>query len=53
MSEDLKMVHSQLDKAKISNNVDSVFLSGLRAKQGTHARLMMEAVEHIKQAEMV
>ena len=52
MSEDLKSLHSQLDKFKISNRVDSVYIVGLMTKQGTHARLLMEAVEHMRQAEL-
>ena len=51
VSEDLKSLHSQLDKFKISNRVDSMFIIGLMTKQGTHARLMMESVEHMRQAE--
>ena len=52
VSEDLKALHSQLDKFKISNQIDKMYIISLMTKQGTHARLLMEAVEHMRQAEM-
>ena len=52
VSEDLKALHSQLDKFKISNQIDKMYIIGLMTKQGTHARLLMEAVEYMRQAEL-
>ena len=51
VGEDLKALHSQLDKCKVTSKVDSLFLIGLKTKQSTHARLLMEIVEHMRQAE--
>lgn len=48
VSEDLKALHLQLDKFKISNQVDQMVVISLMTKQGTHARLLMEAVEHMR-----
>ena len=52
VGEDLKALHAHLDKCKISNQVDPLHILSLKTKQSTHARLLMEAVEHIRQAEL-
>ena len=49
---DLRGFHRQLDNCKITGQVDKMLVIQLMTKQGTHARLLMEAVDHMRQAEL-
>lgn len=46
VGEDLRSLHSQLDKCKITGQVEHIFAIGLKTKQGTHTRMLMEAVDY-------
>ena len=51
--DDLRALHSHLDKFQITNRIDQMYLLGLMTKQGTHNRLLMESLDHVRQLEII
>ena len=46
--DDLRAMHSHLDKFQITNKIDQMYLLGLMTKQGTHNRLLMESLDYVR-----
>ena len=51
--DDLRSLHSHLDKFQITNKIDQMYLLGLMTKQGTHNRLLMESLDHVRTIELL